>query len=312
MIKPVKNTMEAYGEEAKRYDYFIRILSSFAEIYNYDCSLSRLLVDGTLFGEDKEILRKNGIFPRIHGYFLNHFNEFEVPMKCFYQEVVYSEGQHQEYGYLTMGHFDESVMADMIALALRLLETCGLRNLNVVLAQENSVIERYLDSLDIPYSLKDLTVSNTNSIAFEISNQQNNQEMVLLRGGCYSSFAKELSGLDTQVFGFFGYLEDLVSITRDSLVLEEKMLDIVVTYETEKELEYALYLTQELRLNGFKSEYIKRCEKRYIKENYNTKYVLSVKEEGIEKSEFLLTDLYTNEKEIVKEMDLIQHLDMNF
>ena len=42
MIKQVKNMLEVYGNDAKRYDYFMRVLASFAEIYNYDYSMSSL------------------------------------------------------------------------------------------------------------------------------------------------------------------------------------------------------------------------------------------------------------------------------
>ena len=315
MIKQVKNMLEVYGNDAKRYDYFMRVLASFAEIYNYDYSMSSLMENGKIFDEKNEVIRKNGILPRIRGYFSNHLNEQETNTKLFYNEVVLDEFQHQEYGYLTIGKFSESTMADMISLAVRLLESCGIRDVEVTLSEQDSLkekLESYLDALDITYSYKDIHVYQTDRVSFEITKKVNNEEVLLISGGSYSSFTKKLSGLETQIFGFHGLLDVLVSITKESLRVDEKILDVVVTYESDEELFHALYLMQELRLNGFKTECIKRCEKSYIKKYYNTKYVLSVKEEGMKRNEFVLTDLYTNEKEKVNEMDLIQHLDMNF
>lgn len=315
MIKSVEHMIEAYKEDARRYDYFMRILASFAEIYNYDYSVAALMHDGALFGESKKVIRKNGMIPRIHDFFTYQLNEEEGNTKLYYYDAVFDQVEHQEYGYLTIGTVDESVMADMISLSVRLLEACGIRNIQVsffVTEEYQEKLEKYLDAQDINYVLKESLNDGVNPLSFEVCENLENQEILLLKGGSFSSVASSLSGLKTQAFGFSGYLDILVSRTRESFVLESKMLDVVVTYDTEKELEQALYLTQELRLNGFKTEYIKRSEKSYIKKNYPTKYVLSVKESFMKTGEVLLTDLYTNEKETIKEMDLIQHLDMNF
>lgn len=306
--------VEAYERDGKRYDYLNRILASFAEIYNYDYSMSSLMEDGSLFGESGEVIRKNGILPRIRAYFEQHYNESEVPMKMFYNEVMFDTEQKNEYGFLTFGELDDSVMAAMISLSVRILEACGLRDIVVRLQvddQKKESLFRHLDSLDINY--EEVELASDFPVSFEIlMKNELGKEMCLACGGDYSNVSKKISGLDTKVFAFQGFLEPLIVMTYDLLHLDEKMLDVVVTYDSDEEKEHGLYLTQELRLNGFKTEMIKRCEKKFIKEHYNTRYVISVKGEDMKRDEVLLVDLYTNEKMTLKELDLVGHLDINF
>lgn len=306
--------MEAYTKDGKRYDYVNRILSSFAEIYHYDYSVSALMEDGSFFDEEGVVIRKNGIVPRIRAYFEHHLNETEAPVKMFYQEVMFDQEQKSEYGFLTLGEIDDFMMADMISLAVRILEACGLSNVVVRVQVTHSNQEdlfRYLDCLDISYEEAEL--SSDKPTAFEIvMKNELGSSMCLVEGGDYSNFSKNLSGLDDRVFAFRGFLEPLLAMTFDTFHLDDSMLDVVVTYGSEAEKEHGLYLMQELRLNGFKTELISRCEKKYIKEHFNTKYVISLKEEQMKQDEVLLVDLYTNEKKSIKELDLIGYLDINF
>lgn len=315
MIKKLSNTVEVYGNDARYYDYLNRILASFAEIYNYDYSASALLEEGSLFKEENACIRKNGIMGRIRAFYENHLNENVVPSKFFYNEVMFREHQNQEYGYLTLGKLDEAMMADMIAMSVRILEACRLKDVKVFLDINDSVKENLvntLEYLDISYEEKKLD-SDCKNVAFEIRTKNLlNQEVVLITGKDYSSPSLEIDENLDKVFGFTGSLELLVSLTRDKIKLDEKMLDVVLTYNTKEECNYAYYLGQELRLNGFKTEIIKRCEKSFIKKYFNTKYVISTNQEDIKNGELLLVDLYTNDRKKVQENDLIQHLDMNF
>lgn len=314
MIKKLENMVDVYGDNARRYDYFNRLLASFAEIYNYDYSMSSLMEDGSLYQAEAASIRRDGIKGRIRAFYENHFNEHEVNIKLYYNEVVYSEMQRNEYGYLTLGTFDETVMADMISLAVRILEACGLKDLTILLnvsSKYHDGLLESLDALDINYEEKSFDACE--DVAFEIRVKNTfNKEVTLISGGLFSKFSESLSGLKTDVFAFSGFLEELIQITYETLKVDEKMLDIVVTYGNKNECEHALYLGQELRLNGFKTEVIKRCEKSFIKKYYNTKYVISLKNDDILNDEVQLVDLYTNEKEKVKELDLINHLDINF
>ena len=310
MKKKIPSTLDIYGHQAKEYDYLSRVLASFAEIYNYDYNAS------AIFEEQENIVRFNGIHGRIRAYFEYHFNEEEIPIKWYYQEVIYHKVQKNEFGFLTFDKNDQSNLAEIISLAVRFLEACGLRNLIVqlnVLEPLSSNIYNDLDILDINYEEKKIDSDFCQSVVFQIyGSNETDQKVLLIKGGDMSHLVKKWSGLTNSLYGFFGYLENLLEVLQGNLSLENKTLDVIVTYETDLEKEKALYLTQELRLNGFKTENIKRCEKSFIKKYYPTKYVISIKEKTIKNDEIILTDLYTNEKKTVKELDLIQYLDINF
>lgn len=315
MIKKLDNMVDIYEDNALRYDYFNRILASFAEIYNYDYSVSSLMEDGSLYDSSSACIRCDGIKGRIRAFYERHMNECEVNTKLYYNEVVYSGTQRQEYGYLTLGNVDEATMADMISLSVRFLEACGLKDFTVFLdlssKYHDGVIDG-LDALDINYVEKNID-TEYEDVAFEICIKNTfNKEVSLIKGGLASKFSEMISGLHHDVFVFSGTLEDLNQVTYDTIKLDEKILDVVITYGNHTERDHALYLGQELRLNGFKTEVIPRCEKSFIKKYYNTKYVISLKDEDVSKDEILLVDLYTNEKEKVKELDLVHHLDINF
>jgi histidyl-tRNA synthetase len=303
-------TMRFVGkEEGRWYDYMGRIFSSFAEIYNYDYTISPLW-------NEKEPFRQNGMLYRIQGYLEQHLNEEVIPQKMFYMEPVYLKQQEQEFGYLTIGKFDEMEMAISISLAVRILEAFGLRDL-VVLIQvkpmQEEVLSHYLDCLDISYQKREVQVLNCDGVAFQILYQKEKNITPLIQGGNLSHLSHEFKELSLQAFGFWGSFSSIYDWLKEekSQQLDPKMLDVVVTYETELEKEKALYYTQELRLNGFKTECIFRNQKNFIRENYNTRYVISLKESLFETNELIITDLETNEKETVKEMDLIDHLDLN-
>lgn len=308
MIKKQKNTIEVFGDLGKKYDYITRVLASFAEIYHYDYSMSSLF--------EEESVRKHGILGRIRGFYDNHYNESEIPTKFFYQEVVFDTEQQNEYGFLNFKPADDSALADIISLAVRILEAMGMKDVMVKLdvsKKRKEYLINYLDVLDINYEEKEIKNEYTSDCSFQIFGKNTfNKEVLLIQGGDLSNYSKKVSGLSDKVFGFWGTIENLLEVVLGHLHLDESMLDVVVTYGSEMEKEKAYYLTQELRLNGFKTEVIKRVEKSFIKEHYNTKYVISMKEEEMKKDEVVLTDLYTKEKKTVKELDLIQYLDINF
>lgn len=313
MIRKLDNMLDVYGKNASIHDYLNRVLASFAEIYNYDYSLSALMEDGSLFKETEPCIRKNGIIGRIRAFYENRFNEKEINTKLYYNEVVCSDKEDYEYGYLTLGNIDYSLMADMIALGKRILEACGLKDIFVYINDkgDTSLLKEFLDYLDIDYEIKNFHEKDL-EIAFKIVQKKDNKELTLIHGGDYSNISEKMSGLKGNAFGFSGSLEILKEACKDTIKLDDKMLDVVITYKTKKECLYAYYLGQELRLNGFKTEIITKSEKSFIKEFYNTKYVISLNEKDLDLQELLLVDLYTNEREKIKEMDLIQHLDINF
>ncbi len=309
MKKRLDNMIEAYGKKAQGYDYLARVLTSFAEIYNYDYTESSLMEDGSFYNEKGNVVRKDGIIGRIRAYYENS-NDF---VKWFYHEPIFSILGEKEFGFVVFGSEDLLYGAELISLGVRILEALGLRDLVVSLSVSKENQEKLchdLDYLDISYELRD-DLSSMEDVYFEIHQKVNEVDVCFLKGGSLAKQSESISGISKGGFYLCGFTDTLYTYCMDHLFLDQKLLDVLITYQTEKERDHALYLTQELRLNGFKSEMIFRTTKEEIRKNYPTHYVISVKEEDILNSEVLLVDFDTNEREKVNEMDLISHLDLH-
>lgn len=306
-----KETTENYGEFGRNIDYINRVLASFAEIYNYDYTKSALF--------EGEQLRQNGYIERLRAHITNSMNKEKKNIKMFYNETTFKEIQKEEYGFLNMGHIDASTMADMIAMAVRIVEAFGIHHIIVNIKAHETIkpdLFRYLDCLDIEYNEKELNIPDFDKVSFEISKQnEDEKDMVLIQGGSLEKKVQEMSKSQIDAFAIFGDINHLLAIAMElgNIKTEEKILDIVVTYETELEKEHTLYLVQELRLNGFKTEIDnENLSKEELKKQYRTRYSIILKEADIKNDEVELIDLDTNETSKIKEMDLINHLDINF
>ncbi len=296
---------DIYGDLGRKYDYIHRVLASFAEIYHFEYTKSSILEEGTI--------KTNGMTSKIRSYYKNHRNEEETAVKIFYSEPIIKEEEQTEYGFLTFKEQSDSSLAEIISLAVRLLEAFGIKDVTVELncpEPRRKYLLNYFDVLDINYEEKKLKTEYFSDCVFEITQKKGQKTISMIQGGDLTNLGKKVGKLDNNIFGFRGNIEAILEMT--DIPLEEELLDIVITFDSEIEKEKAYYLTQELRLNGFKTECIKRIEKSYIKKHFNTKYVISMKEEEMKKDEVVLTDLYTGEKQTIKELDLIQYLDIQF
>lgn len=280
-MEKLKNVVESYLEVGRKMDYMNRVLASFAEIYNYlyiDQDLNELFQNEN---EVADLVQDFGKDIKIYRYLTNERDTVQ---------------------FVSYGFHQESKIADMIAMAVRIIETFSIHDYEVkVRASKNhkDKLCNYLDCLDIDYQATEL---KDGLAEFEIVTKNEDKNLVLMSGTNLSNYAYE----------FTCKLKDLLVVSGDFLKSDDKMLDLVVSYQTDLEQEHAMYLVQELRLNGFKTELIKDCDSDCIKVNYPSKYVIRIREKDIQNDEVTLEDLYTEEKETIREMDLINHLDIQF
>ena len=215
MIKKHNSAIEIYGRQASHYDYFNRILASFAEIYNYNYSLSALIEEGSLYKKEAPLIRENGLLGRIRAFYNLHYNESEIPIKMYYNEVTYKEKQTNEFGYLTFHQENiELTAASMIALSVRLLEACNVKDIIVELTAKQNFkeeLQNNLDCLDIDYQEKEIESDIYDDIIFQIKKQNETKEnIVLISGGALSKKAEEISNLTNNIFAFTGTIENLL------------------------------------------------------------------------------------------------------
>ena len=94
-----------------------------------------------------------------------------------------------------------------------------------------------------------------------------------------------------------------------------KELDAYILYVNETEKEYAVALTQDLRLNGFRvdTEYMNRSLKGQFKQadRYNAKFLIILNGEDLVGGEIQVKDNQTKEVTMVKEAEIDDFLDLN-
>ena len=183
-------------------------------------------------------------------------------------------------------------------------------------------LQEYLDLLDIEYTVNTSVVRGLdyyNHTVFEIellSDTLGNQN-VLSGGGRYNNLVEMLGGTSTPAIGF------AMGMERTLLALEEEnvnipindSVDIYIGYVNEEEKETALYLTQDLRLNGFivETDYLGRSLKAQFKsaDRFKAKYTIILNSESLKNYEVKIKDNATKEEETVKINDLVDYLDMH-
>lgn len=182
---------------------------------------------------------------------------------------------------------------------------------------------KHLDALEIPYEINPSIVRGLDyydHTVFEIVADIDSLGTgnVIAAGGRYNHLVENLGGPSTPAMGFASGIDRIIVAlnTLDKNIVEEKKIDVYVMYVTEKEKQKAMYLTQELRLNGFKTEMenMQRNLKGQFKqgERLNARYLLILNEEDFSDDLIQIKDTETKETEKIREIDLIDELDMRF
>jgi histidyl-tRNA synthetase len=183
-------------------------------------------------------------------------------------------------------------------------------------------VQAYLDDLDINYEVDPHVVRGLDyysDTVFEITADlpgagANN---VLCGGGRYDNMVKELGGPETPGMGFAcGVGRLLWALDTEEVKLPiSNELDAFILYNSELEKEYAVALTQDLRLNGFRvdTEYMGRNIKGQFKQadRYNAKFLIILNSEDLAGGEIQVKDNQTKETTMVKEAELDDYLDLN-
>ncbi len=180
----------------------------------------------------------------------------------------------------------------------------------------------YLDLLEINYKIDENLVRGldyyTDTVfEIEVDSKELGASKVIGAGGRYNNLVSSLNGPDTPAVGFALGVDRLISI----LKLEEinipvkKEIDTYIMYVNETEKEKAIYLNQLLRLNGYISEInsLNKNLKAQFKEadRYKAKYLIILNSEDFKKSLITIKDNTTKEEEKIKELDLVEYLDMH-
>ena len=183
-------------------------------------------------------------------------------------------------------------------------------------------VQNYLDVLDIEYEVDPKIVRGLDyycHTVFEIEATVKDfgSNNVIAAGGRYDTLVSNLGGPETPGIGFACGLGRLVlALDKEEIQLPIKSeLDAFVLYVNDTEKEYAMALTQDLRLNGFRveTELSGRSLKGQFKQadRLGAKYLIILNNEDLVGGEIQVKDNVTKEVTMVKEAEIDDYLDLN-
>ncbi len=183
-------------------------------------------------------------------------------------------------------------------------------------------VQNYLDVLDIDYEVDSKIVRGLDYYShtvFEIEATVKDfgSNNVLAGGGRYDTLVSNLGGPETPGIGFACGLGRLVmALDKEEIELPiHRELDAFILYVNDTEKEYAMALTQDLRLQGLRveTEYMNRALKGQFKQadRLNAKFLVILNSENLVAGEIQVKDNQTKETTMVKEAEIDDYLDMN-
>ena len=180
--------------------------------------------------------------------------------------------------------------------------------------------KEYLDLLEIEYVVNPKIVRGLdyyNHVVFEIEADIKDfgSNNVIGAGGRYNSMVEQLGGPKTECVGFAsGIGRVMLALEKEGISLPiVNHVDLYLMYVSESEKNYAIYMANELRMNGFivEVEYLGRSLKSQFKQadRLNSKYVVVLNDEELNNNEIKIKNNKTKEEDIISIDTLIYYLD---
>ena len=183
-------------------------------------------------------------------------------------------------------------------------------------------VQNYLDVLDIEYEVNPRIVRGLDYYShtvFEIEATVKDfgANNVIAAGGRYDGLVENLGGPDTPGIGFACGMGRLVmALDKEGLELPiSDGIDAFILYVNKTEKEYAIALTQDLRLQGFRveTEWNSRNLKGQFKQadRLKAKYLVILNSEDLVEGKIQVKNNSTKETEMIKESEIDDYLDLN-
>ena len=181
-------------------------------------------------------------------------------------------------------------------------------------------VKEYLELLQIPYVVdpkivRGLDYYNHTVFEFVIDVKELGGQNVIGAGGRYNGLCEQLGGPSTPGIGFASGLDRILVAMKyqDVKVNVKEGIDLFLMYVNDEEKNYALYLAQELRLNGFNvdTEYTSRSLKAQFKQadRLKAKFTAVLNSDDLDNNEIKIKNNETKEEEIISIDALVFYLD---
>lgn len=175
----------------------------------------------------------------------------------------------------------------------------------------------YLDLLGVPYEIDPTIVRGLdyyNHTVFEFECEVAGKHLAIGGGGRYNGLVDTLGGPETACVGFASGIGRVsLAMQEAGIPVEEDTVDAYLLYVNDEEKKYAVYLSQELRLAGFKIEtdYLGRSLKSQFKQadRLGAKFLIILNSEELDNNEVKIKNNHTKEEEMVSLDALIYYLD---
>ncbi len=222
------------------------------------------------------------------------------------RKVYYTDFQNFNIAVLNCNN--SFIVAEVISLVYNTLQLLGFKkiklNINKSLMGQYSLekLSEYLELLDITYNLDSKESDQEILWDIQISNYKNKLSI-----GKYT---------DTKISGELDLNQVLDILTKEEIKLPlDNSIDVFICYHNEEEKETALYLSQDLRINGFScdTDYLDSDLEKQLKKSleFNSKYVIILDDQDINNFVVNIKDNKTNEEQKIPINDLVDYLDMN-
>ena len=183
-------------------------------------------------------------------------------------------------------------------------------------------VKKYLEALDIEYVVNPKIVRGldyyTNTV-FEVEANVEGfgSQNVLCAGGRYNNLVETIGGPSTAGIGFaLGFERLLTALDYENInVIEDDGIDVYIIPMSENEKQKSLNVTNNLRMNGFKSDmdYLNRNIKSNFKQadRLNSKFVIIIGEEEIKTNVATIKNNHEKTEEKIEFDKLVEYLDRN-
>ena len=171
--------------------------------------------------------------------------------------------------------------------------------------------------MDIPYEVDTNLVRGLDYYNHTVFEVVLGDSYALGGGGRYNGLVETLGGPSVPGVGFaMGYDRTILAMEENEVHIPiNNSIDLYILAVSDTEKETAVYLTQDLRLNGFivETDLMGKGLKGQFKsvDRFNAKYLIVLNEEDLAKNEVVIKDNATKEEERVNINNLVEYLDIH-
>ncbi len=194
--------------------------------------------------------------------------------------------------------------------------------LNEASKQRFEKVKEYLSLMGVEYLVDPTVVRGLdyyNHTVFEVEAEieKFGAQNVIGGGGRYNGMVEQLGGPSTPAIGFAaGFDRLMLALDYENVKMPiNNSVDLFLLYVNEDEKKYAVYLTNDLRMNGFivETDYLNRSLKSGFKQadRLNAKFTIVLNSDDLINNELKIKNNKTKEEDVISLDALIYYLDEN-